>query len=85
MTFVKRPRSTVAMVVLLIFYMAQGLVALGYEEGELGQELKVGWTGLYLLPCLRAVIVCTALSLSYTNENIIKQVPFVAESSQNTY
>lgn len=54
-------------------------------ERELGQELKVGWTGLYLLPCLRAVIVCTALSVSYTNENIIKQVPFVAESSQNTY
>lgn len=31
MTFVKGPRSTVAMVVLLIFYTAQGLVALGYD------------------------------------------------------
>lgn len=70
MNLVKSYRSTVSMATLQIFYLAQGLVALGYDdEGELGQALKVGWTGLCLFPCLRAVIVCTALTVFYTNEN----------------
>lgn len=56
------------MITLQLFYLAQGLVAHD-DEGELGQALKVGCTGLYVFPSLRAVIVHSALSVSYTNEN----------------
>ena len=48
------------MVTLQVFYLAQGLVALGYDDdGELGQALKAGWTGLYLflLLCLCPTLI----------------------------
>lgn len=68
MSLFKSYRYTVAMVIWQIFYLVQGLMALGYDEGELGQAHKVGCTGLFLFSCLRAVAVCTALSMSYINE-----------------
>lgn len=50
------------MVTLQIFYLAQGLVALGFD-GE-REQLQVVWPGLYLFPFLWAVTVGTALSVS---------------------
>lgn len=44
------------MVTLQMFYLAQGLVALGFD-GE-GEQLQVVWTGLYLFPCLCHSMYC---------------------------
>lgn len=41
-SLIKSYRSTVAMVIRQIFYLVQGLVALGYDDGELGQSTQ-GW------------------------------------------
>lgn len=75
------------MVRLQIIYLAQDLVALGFD-GE-GEQLQGVWTGLYLFPCLWAVTVCTALSVSYASGNECSHknkwaTPFVA-GSQNAY